>query len=110
MKTIIAALSAALVLTASAIGIAAADTPEYHKPDPIGTGRLKQCPPPWHFLDPNVGGCVWDGKHHGDRGLPKRSFMVTPAGRVIFLPHYAAHVLLYGGGDSTPEPTATVTP
>jgi hypothetical protein len=109
MKTLATLAAAPIALAITIGGIATASAP-HHQPDLAGTGRLKQCPPPWHFLDPQVGGCVWDGAHHHDGSLPARSFMVTPAGRVIFLPHYAAHVLLYGGGDSTPEPTATVTP
>jgi hypothetical protein len=53
-----------------------------------GTGRLAAC----QYEDST--GCVWDAQHTGNGD--GRSFVVTPAGRVIYLPHYAAHALLFG--------------
>jgi hypothetical protein len=54
-----------------------------------GTGRLMSC----EYEDSN--GCVWDAKHAGNGD--GRSFIVTPAGKLIPVPHYVAHALIHGG-------------
>ena len=72
------------------------------------TGRT--APAPWQLVTSDTRGgypacvsedsrgCVWDGRHAGN-GVG-RSFLATRDGRVIYLPHRAAHALIVDGGAS----------
>lgn len=67
-------------------------------PDAPGTGRLTPC----QYEDSN--GCVWDAVHAGNGD--GRSFVVTPAGKFIPVPHYVAHALVFGSyGEGSPRVT-----
>jgi hypothetical protein len=80
MRRTLAAGLAAVAVTLVAVP-AMADKP--------GDGRLAPC----KYEDSN--GCVWDAKHMGIPG--GRSYIATPEGKVIYVPHYVAHALLFGG-------------
>jgi hypothetical protein len=77
--TVAAGLACAAVLMA---------TPALSAPEAPGTGRLAPC----QYEDSN--GCVWDAQHSGNGS--GQSYVVTPAGRVIYVPHYVAHALVFG--------------
>jgi hypothetical protein len=78
--TAAAGLACAAVLMASPALSSTSEAP--------GTGRLAPC----QYEDSN--GCVWDAQHSGN-GFG-RSFVVTPAGKLIPVPHYVAHALVFG--------------
>jgi hypothetical protein len=78
-------LTAAAGLACAAVLMA---TPALSAPEVPGTGRLAPC----QYEDSN--GCVWDAQHSGNGD--GRSFVVTPAGKLIPVPHYVAHALAFG--------------
>jgi hypothetical protein len=78
--TAVAGLACAAVLMAAPALSSTSEAP--------GNGRLAPC----QHEDSN--GCVWDAQHSGNGD--GRSFVVTPAGKLIPVPHYVAHALVFG--------------
>lgn len=76
------------VAAVMAAGLAVA-APAVAAPDAPGTGRLQAC------KVEGDNGCVWDARHAGN-GIG-RSYIATPDGHVIPVPHYVAHALVFGG-------------
>jgi hypothetical protein len=80
IRTLVVATIAAAALTTG---------PAIAAPDQPGTGRLAPC------QSEGDNGCVWDARHMGN-GIG-HSYIATPDGHVIRVPHYVAHALINGG-------------
>jgi hypothetical protein len=93
-----------LITAAAGLAITTAllASPALSAPDAPGTGRLVPCSTDEGADGIEQTGCVWDARHFGNGS--GRSFLVTPAGRVVYLPHYAAHALVFGSyGEGSPK-------